>query len=243
MNTKLVCYVAVSILFATSSVRAGVDLVVSGVPHDAPIAIKASSTATDLIVDIVLEPEWHVYSRDVGGGQPVSLTTDSSSSIVATGEMQLPNSDSGKLTETVRVRLPIGRGRNGNPARSDATLRIQVCDALMCQPPMDVKITGEVPSLRVLLVVGVQDERTTRIEEWLNSYGFEVSTETYANVEADDCESHDVVLADSNVFRKTTATRADIHKFPKTKTPLVAVGFNGTELIESHKIAMTSGYI
>ncbi len=73
MNTKLLCCIAVSILFATSSVRAGVDLVVSGVPNDAPIAIKAIATATDLIVDIVLEPEWHVYSVTWAAANPFRL--------------------------------------------------------------------------------------------------------------------------------------------------------------------------
>jgi len=31
--------------------------------------------------------------------------------------------------------------------------------------------------------------------------------------------------------------------FPRTDTPIVAVGFYGTELIEAHTVAMTSGYI
>ena len=158
MNVKFLCWVACSILVATSSLHAGVDLVVSGVPKDSPIAIKARATATDLIVDIALEPEWHVYSRDVGGGQPITLTTDSSSAIGATGDMRLPWSDSGKLTGAIRLRLPIGLRRKGDSTGLDATMRIQVCDALMCLAPMEIKMSGEIPSLKVLLVVGAEDE-------------------------------------------------------------------------------------
>ena len=34
-----------------------------------------------------------------------------------------------------------------------------------------------------------------------------------------------------------------VQAFPRTDTPIVAVGFFGTELIERHGVAMTSGYI
>jgi hypothetical protein len=243
MNMKILFWVTSAILVATSSLHAGVDLVVSGIPGDSPFAIEAKATATDLIVVIALEPEWHVYSRDVGGGQPVAVTTDSDSAIVATGALQLPQSDSGKLSGAIRLRLPIGLGKDQNSTRLNATMRIQVCDALECLPPMEIKVSGNIPSLKVLLVVGAEDERTTRVETWLKSRGFESTTKTYADVSEQDCNGHDVVVADSMVFGKTNAKRVQVHKFPKSETPLVAIGFNGTELIESHEIAMTSGYI
>ena len=244
MNARFLCWIFISIyLAAASSLQADSDLVVSGVPQDSPIAITATATATDLMVHIEIEPEWHVFCRDVGGGQPVTITIDPGSAMVATGDLQMPQSDSGKLTGAIQLCLPIGLGNKAEANRLQATLRLQVCDALECLPPMEIKVSGEIPALKVLLVVGAKDERTQRIEEWLSARRFEINTRLYTEVEKPDCEAHDVVLADSNLFGKTTARRAVIHKFPKSETPLVAVGFNGTELIEAHKIAMTSGYI
>lgn len=243
MNMKILGGVACAILFFTSSARAGVDLEISDVPNDAPFELKAVATATELIVDIKLEPEWHVYCRDVGGGQPVSLTTDISSRIIATGEMALPRSESGKLTGAVQIRLPIGLGVAGDSRYLDGRLQLQVCDALMCLPPMEIRIRGEVPALQVLLVVGEEDDRTARIVDWLESHGFAITTTTYADVDKADCDANDVVLADSNVFGKTKAGRDHVLGFPKSETPLIAVGFNGTSLVEAHEIAMTSGYI
>ncbi|MFT4843608.1 MAG: hypothetical protein ACI90M_004088, partial [Candidatus Azotimanducaceae bacterium] len=43
--------------------------------------------------------------------------------------------------------------------------------------------------------------------------------------------------------REGASIRDFVLKFPQTVAPIVAVGFWGTELIEAHKVAMTSGYI
>jgi hypothetical protein len=58
------------------------------------------------------------------------------------------------------------------------------------------------------------------------------------------CDAHDVVLADSKLFRENEkGSFGRARGFPQTASPIVAVGFLGTELIEGHRIAMTSGYI
>ena len=59
MNIQCFLAAASSLLLAAVNLQAN-DLLVSGVPHDAPIAIRATATAADLIVDIQLESEWHV---------------------------------------------------------------------------------------------------------------------------------------------------------------------------------------
>jgi hypothetical protein len=51
------------------------------------------------------------------------------------------------------------------------------------------------------------------------------------------------VLADSKLFGKGLKVRQRVREFPRTTSPIVAVGFYGTELIEAHGLAMTSGYI
>ena len=67
---------------------------------------------------------------------------------------------------------------------------------------------------------------------------------TYAKVDTRACDRHDVVLADSKLFRKNEKGSVNRARgFPATRTPIVAVGFLGTELVEGQKIAMTSGYI
>jgi hypothetical protein len=45
------------------------------------------------------------------------------------------------------------------------------------------------------------------------------------------------------LFGQGAKVRAQVLQFPRTHTPIVAVGFYGTELIEAHGVAMTSGYI
>lgn len=235
-------------LFAATAV-AQTPLVVTGLPAKAPLSITASATATALRVDLALEPEWHVYARDVGGGQPVSLSLAADCGFVATGPQRLPPDDGGKLHGRVHVELAIaarGAGGGGDAGALRATLALQVCDPLMCLPPMSIAIAGEVPAAAafpVLLVVDVKDERAARIEAFLQQRGFAVAVTTYADVAAADCERAAVVVADSKLFGKTAKVRDKVLQFPKTTTPVVAVGFFGTELVEAHGVAMTSGYI
>lgn len=219
-------------------------LAVTGLPERAPLSITASATATALNVDLSLESEWHAYARDVGGGQPVSLALAPDCGFVATGPQRLPPDDGGKLHGRVHVELPIAARGAGRALR--ATLALQVCDPLMCLPPMSITIAGEVPdagAFPVLLVVDVEDEHAARIEAFLQQRGFTVALTTYADVTAADCERAAVVVADSKRFGQTAKVRERVLKFPKTTTPIVAVGFFGTELIEAHGVAMTSGYI
>jgi DNA-binding response OmpR family regulator len=98
--------------------------------------------------------------------------------------------------------------------------------------------------LKVLLVVDKEDARSKRLAELLKRSGMAPKVTTYAKVTANTCDAHDVVLADSKLFRKNEkGSIGRARGFPKTKSPIVAVGFLGTELIEGQKIAMTSGYI
>jgi hypothetical protein len=108
---------------------------------------------------------------------------------------------------------------------------------------MDVSLRGPIEPLRILLVVGVRDEHAARIEAFLRKRGFAPSVTTYAEVDLKSCDAHDVVLADSKLFRENRGALKHALEFPKTKSPIVAVGFLGTELIEAQGLAMTSGYI
>lgn len=218
-------------------------LAVDGVPDDAPFTASASATPRVLIVDLTFEPQWHAYARDVGGGQPVALELSDDAAFAAAGALALPEAPDGKLMGAVRLRLPIESLEDGAELAIDATLDLQVCDALECLAPMSLRITGEVEVLDVLLVSPMEGERAARIAGWIKSRGFEVTPTTYADVTSELCDAADVVLADSDLFRNNGGALGGARGFPRTETPIVAVGFLGTELVEAHDVAMTSGYI
>jgi hypothetical protein len=98
-------------------------------------------------------------------------------------------------------------------------------------------------AVRVLLV-GVDDgERTQRIAAFLRERGFVVGVTTWATATTAECDAHDVVLADSLTFNQQRGKKVDVTKFPPTRSPIVAVGFLGTRLLEANRIAMACGYI
>lgn len=218
-------------------------LAVDGVPEGAPFTASASATPRVLIVDLTFEPEWHAYARDVGGGQPVAVEVSDDSAFAADGALVTPEAPDGKLEGEVRLRLPLEALEDGVALSIDATLALQVCDALECLAPMELRITGEVEVLSVLLVSPMKEERADRLAVWLKSRGFEVVPTTYATATPELCEAADVVLADSGLFRSNGDALGHARQFPRTETPIVAVGFLGTELVEAHDVAMTSGYI
>ena len=98
--------------------------------------------------------------------------------------------------------------------------------------------------LSVLVVVDQKDARSERITEFLKQGGMAPVVTTYEKVTMRACDAADVVLADSKVFRENTPGSIQrVRNFPRTSSPIVAVGYLGTELIEGQGIAMTSGYI
>jgi hypothetical protein len=222
-------------------------LTVRGVPDGAPFRVRATATDRELAVTLDLDAEWHAYSRDIGGGRPVALTIDDGSSFSASTALTVDDEDGdGKLEGRVRLTLPLQH--EGDGYELQASLALQVCDALECLAPMTLAIQGEVAPLRVLLVVAKNEEpddrvRTERLRAWLAERGFATEVSTYTTVDLRAADAHDVVIADSDVFPKHGVGRDVMHRFPRTTAPIVAVGFIGTELCEAHGIAMTSGYI
>ena len=222
-------------------------LSVSKLPGEAPLSITATATTARLTVELTIAPDWHLYARDTGGGQPVTLTVDELSSFRAAGALQVPHSDDGRITGQARLVLPLRRHASGKTLT--VTMEFMACDPLMCLPPMECVLSGELDEagehdqLDVLLVVRRLDERSERIAAFLRGHGHACTATTYADVQAAMCDRHDVVLADSELFEAARAATKTVWEFPRTTSPVVAVGFLGTELIEKHGLAMTSGYI
>lgn len=217
-------------------------LVVEGLPDSAPFQLQAFGYDADLRLRFSLDPEWHMFRRDVGGGQPITLHVDEHGDFSAAGPLQGPEPADGKLEGPFDVWLPVRRTGEGRFLA--ATLELQVCDALMCLAPMRIAIHGEVRPLEVLLVVDEIGARSGRIESWLADRGFTPRVSVYGATTARDCDTADVVLADSPVFGKMAKTAfPGARDFPRTDTPIVGVGFLATELFEAHGLAMTSGYI
>ena len=98
--------------------------------------------------------------------------------------------------------------------------------------------------IHIIPVVPGKSVNPESITDLLQRKGMAPKVTTYAKVTTRACDKHDVVLADSKLFRKNEkGSIGRARGFPKTSSPIVAVGFLGTELIEGQKIAMTSGYI
>lgn len=215
---------------------------VDGLPADAPFEVRAFGYPSDLRIVLSFASEWHAYSRDVGGGQPATVTLADGSDFAAAGPVQMPDSDDGKLEGTVDLWVPLARSGDGRTLSAD--LELQVCDALMCLDPIRLTIRGEIQPLDVLLVVDEVGARSGRIQGWLEERGFAPKVAAYGEVTAAACDAADVVLADSPYFRQyAKGAVGGARAFPRTKSPIVGVGFLATELFEAHELAMTSGYI
>ena len=248
MRLALLTVVALALALLTPALPAQTKLAVTGLDADAPLTITASATASELVVELDLQSGWHVYGRDVGGGQPVGLTLTDGGVFGVRGPLQLPSTADGKISGRARLVLPITPVTNESSRNSkrvlDATFSFQVCDALQCLLPMEVGLQGEVGPLAVLVVVDGASPRAERIARWFAARGFVATLSTYAEVTLAQCDGADVVVADSNTFREVAkGARQQVLKFPRTTSPIIAVGFLGTELVEAHGVAMTSGYV
>jgi hypothetical protein len=226
---------------ACAAARAQSPLRVAGLPEGAPLSVTASATERVLLVDLALAPEWHAYARDVGNGLPVRVALAADGDFAATGALVAPCDARGQLGGAVRLSLPIAPVGAGRALR--ATFDLQVCDALQCLAPMTLTISGEVEPVSVLLVVAETGERAERIAGWLRGRGFDVALDTYAEVTPAACDARDVVLTDSDLSQKHGVATDVVRRFPRTASPVVAVGHLGTKLVEAHGLAMTSGYI
>jgi hypothetical protein len=231
---------ALCLFWAVASAQQPLD--VAGLPADAPLTLWASASPDALALDVRMKPGWHLYATDVGGGQPVTVTMERRSGFVARGPLVVPKGKDGKLLGSFRLVLPLEK--KGRSATVAARFQFIACDPLQCLPPMSVTITGELRPLKVLLVVDREDARSKRLADFLQKGGMAPVITTYAKVDARTCDTHDVILADSKLFRKNEAGSVGRARgFPKTTSPIVAVGFLGTELIEGQGVAMTSGYV
>lgn len=237
------------LLWTTAAGQQPMEIV--GLPANAPLTLSASASNDELTLDVKMKPGWHLYAKDVGGGEPVSVTIEEGAAFTARKPLVVPKGTAGKLTGAFRLVLPLKR--SGPRDALKARFAFMACDPIECLPPMSVTLTGSIPQaheqgveerLKVLLVVDVADSRSQRISDFFGKHGLATTVATYWEVTKSACDASDVVLADSKLFRKSVkGSRARVLAFPKTSSPIVAVGFLGTELIEAHGIAMTSGYI
>ncbi|MHC4817449.1 MAG: hypothetical protein ACYTF8_05300 [Planctomycetota bacterium] len=240
MNRSRRALLALCLLWATAAAQQPID--VAGMPAEAPLTLMASASPDALTLRVKMQPGWHLYAADVGGGRPVSVTVERRSDFVARGALLVPEGEKGKLLGTFRLVLPLKKKGRGNVVA--CRFDFMACDPLRCLVPMSVEIRGELRALKVLLVVDREDARSKRISDFLREDGMSPEITTYAKVTGRACDAHDVVLADSRLFRENEkGSTGRARGFPQTSSPIVAVGFLGTELIEGQRIAMTSGYI
>ena len=230
-----------------------VKLQVKGLKSDDPFTLSAKASETRLTLDIHLRQGWHMYGRDVGGGQPVQVKILDGSCFQAAGKLAVAMDKNGQITGDATITLPLRRTKTGPTLR--VSFSFMVCDALMCLPPRDITLQTAAMSaekkpqkLTVLLVTLDDDKRSARIKSFLEARGFGCSVTHFKDVRKQECDRHDLVLTDSpNADKEASRTsmRARKHAiaFPETRSPIITVGFLGTELLEAHKIAMACGYI
>lgn len=236
---------AALLLVAGASAQAKTQVVVKGMPEQAPLAVSASHDAATLRIHFELQDGWHLYGRDVGGGQPVTVRLGDGA-FAAAGALVTPMDDKGLITGAGDLKLPLRRVAAGEALT--ATMSFMVCDALQCLPPIELELSAAAAAapagpFRVLLVAVDEGERTDRIARFLAASGLVPTVATYATVTPELCDAYEVVIADSPTFGQVRGKKVDARSFPKTKSPVVAVGFLGTELLEAHKVAMACGYI
>ena len=219
-------------------------LTVKGLPAAAPLQVAASLQGLELQVQVIVQDGWHLYGRDTGGGQPVKVEVAAGSAFAAAGALKTPMDAEGHITGVATLALPLQKAPAGSGLR--ATMKFMVCDALQCLPPMTLELVLPPPretAPSVLLVAIDESERTARIAAFLTERGFRTDVTTYAKVQQAECDAHDVVLADSPTFGQCRGKGGDVKRFPATASPIVAVGFFGTQLLENQKVAMACGYI
>jgi hypothetical protein len=239
MMKTITALIAVATMITGVCCQAPLDI--TGLEEQIPVAIRASATDYALVVDLTFEKDWHAYSRDVGGGQPVQIVLDRECGFESTGFLEAPGDEKGLLSNKVRLTLPMKPKGKGRDLR--ARLELQVCDALQCLAPMSLTLSGVVKRNTILLVFAKKDERADRIVTWLTKRHFDVVTELYTSVTHQACDSRDLVICDSELFQKHGVSVAVAREFPRTKAPMIAVGFLGTQIAAAHGLAMTSGYI
>jgi hypothetical protein len=222
---------------------AAAPIAVTGMPAGAPLSVTARATPTSLSIHVQIDEGWHLYGRDTGGGRPVAVECLPDSAFVAAGPLRLPMDERGQITGRQDLVLPLRAAAAG---ALRAKMSFMVCDALQCLPPIELTLAGTpggaaAARLAVLLVAVAADARAERIAAFLKDRGCAVTVATWNDVTAAQCDAADVVLADSPLHGHTKP--ADPARFPATGTPVVAVGFLGTALLEAQKVTMACGYI
>jgi hypothetical protein len=216
-------------------------LTVTGLLPSAPLTIAAEATPSKLVLRVEIQPGWHLYGRDTGAGKVIELAILEGSSFQANGALSAPIDAKGEITGLAEITLPLERTAPGDSLRARFTF--MACDPLLCLPPMEVLLANAPESPTVLLVAIKKDERSARIAAFLEARGFRPTVATYDSVTTAQCDAHDVVLADSPYFDQAKGARKHADRFPETTSPIVAVGFLGTVLLEAQKVAMACGYI
>ncbi len=214
-------------------------------PESERLETTVWSTTTQLFIHVEIDKEWHIYAPGSKAGVPFSIEMQKESDFVVAGDIHVEQDEKGVVARSTTLRVPIKRSGTGNQLAFQ--FDYQACDALECDQPERLEFTGVVSRTspkRILLVVDANDERAKRISTLIKDTGMECVVHQYAeNLTQEICNSYDVIVTDCPGFRNSKDGFAAVKKFPKTDTPILASGFLGTELIENHQLAMTSGYI
>jgi hypothetical protein len=212
--------------------------------------VSATASDTLLSVHLSIAPGWHMYGRETGQGPAVSLQVLDGSSFRPSGPAQLPMDDEGLIQGKALITLPLRRSAVGDALQ--VRFSYMICDALQCDPPGEFileRSNDASKPLSILLVTSKDQDRRGRIQKFLRGQGFTCKAVHYDGITKAACEQHDLVVYDSPCSDQETwravsrAGRQHATTFPEIDTPIIAVGFLGTALLEAHRIAIACGYI
>lgn len=214
-------------------------------PESERVESTAWTTNSQLFIHVAIENEWHIYAPGSKAGVPFAIKMMDESDFELNGEVHVVQDAKGVVSGNTTIRVPIKKKGDGNQLQF--YFDYQACDALECNQPERLEFMGKVEQTgpqRVLLLVDADNERAQRIKTLIEDSGIQCTVKPYADdLTSNLLDAFDVVVTDCPGFRNSRSGLDAVKDFPKTQTPILASGFLGTQLIENHQLAMTSGYI
>ena len=109
----------------------------SALPPGHPMRVSAAANEEEVVIELDIRAGWHLYARAEEKFRPVAITADAASTY-GLGTFALPADERGRLTNKVRIAVPLVRKYQGEGLAVEVSF--QVCDADSCRPPETVRL-------------------------------------------------------------------------------------------------------
>ena len=99
--------------------------------------VAGAANEEEVVIELDIRAGWHLYARAEEKFRPVAITADPGSTY-GLGTFALPADERGRLTNKVRIAVPLVRKYQGEGLAVE--ISFQVCDADSCRPPETVRL-------------------------------------------------------------------------------------------------------